>query len=638
MSETTQFAASEGDSHNDSSLKGNAMLLNRYKIMGVIGGGGMGTVYQARDMHFPDAHRLAAIKEMQTLATDPTLRQSTLKTFQREANILATLSHPAIPKIYDFFDDGERAYLVMEFINGSDLELLLQKTKELPFEKIIDWAIDLCDVLNYLHSHEPEPIVFRDMKPSNVMIDSRGNVRLIDFGIAKTFVSGVKHTMIGTEGYSAPEQYKGDVTPQSDIYSLGATLHHVLTRKDPRLEPPFSFGERPLREANPKIPHALADIIERALAFDVKNRFQTCAEMKEALEALRARPHSMSNQAAERGDINTTGFINEPFSGAIQPRWVFKSEDEIRASAAVMGTTVFVGSYDTNLWALNLENGALIWKHPTNGGIASSPVADEANKTVLFGSEDGSFYSVDARTGRISWSYQTQGRIRCSPRLAHGHVFVGSDDGKMYCLNAANGRHLWNYDTSSPVRSRPFVTNDLIIFGSDSGEIFAAELSGGRKWSYRAKRAIMSSPAVDQDNICYFGSSDMFFYALDATSGYSVWRFRTNGPIIGSPVIGGGNAYVGSTDGFLYCLSTQSGRERWKFKTEKPIVASPALARGVVYFGGTDHVFYALNAESGRELWRFTANGPITSAPYISRDLILVGSMDHTLYALPLVG
>ena len=227
MSETTQFAASEGDSRSDSSLKGNAMLLNRYKIMGVIGGGGMGTVYQARDMHFPDAHRMAAIKEMQTMATDPALRQSTLKTFQREANILATLSHPAIPKIYDFFDDGERAYLVMEFINGSALELLLQKTKELPVDKIVDWAIDLCDVLYYLHSHEPEPIVFRDMKPSNVMIDSRGNVRLIDFGIAKTFVSGVKHTMIGTEGYSAPEQYKGDVTPQSDIYSNGATLHHL---------------------------------------------------------------------------------------------------------------------------------------------------------------------------------------------------------------------------------------------------------------------------------------------------------------------------------------------------------------------------------------------------------------------------
>src|SRR5690606_36435077 len=139
-------------------------------------------------------------------------------------------------------------------------------------DKIIEWAIDLCDVLYYLHSHDPEPIVFRDMKPSNVMIDSRGKVRLIDFGIAKTFVSGVKHTMIGTEGYSAPEQYKGDVTPLSDVYSLGATLHHVLTRRDPRLEPPFSFQERPIRDLNPKAPPALVEIIERALAFNWRDR------------------------------------------------------------------------------------------------------------------------------------------------------------------------------------------------------------------------------------------------------------------------------------------------------------------------------------------------------------------------------
>lgn len=639
MSETTQFAGMEGDSRNDQSLKDNAVLLSRYKVMGVLGGGGMGTVYQARDLHFPDAYRLVAIKEMQALATDPALRASTLKTFQREANILATLSHSAIPKIFDFFDDGERAYLVMEYINGSDLELLLQKTRELPVDKIIEWAIDLCDVLHYLHSHEPEPIVFRDMKPSNVMIDSRGKVRLIDFGIAKTFVSGVKHTMIGTEGYSAPEQYKGDVTPQSDIYSLGATLHHVLTRKDPRLEPPFSFNERPIRELNPKVPAPLVEIIERALMFNARERFQNCAEMKEALETMRLRPGVVALPVSTAAnDDERTGYFGGQPGGAIQPRWVFRSEDEIRCNPVVAGTTVYIGSYDTNLWALNLEDGALLWKHATEGGIASSPVVDEPDRTILFGSEDCSFYSVDARTGRISWSYQTDGRIRGGSRLAHGHVFFGSDDGKLYCLNAANGRFLWAYDTAAPIRSRPYVTNDLIIFGSDSGEVTALALSGSRKWSYRTKRSVMSSPAVDAEDICYIGSSDMFLYALDATSGYSTWRFRTNGPIISSPAVGQGYVYFGSADGFLYCVSAQSGRERWKFRTEKPIVASPAIHRGIVYVGGTDHNLYALNADSGRELWKFTTNGPITSMPSISRELILVGSMDHTLYALPLVG
>src|SRR5262245_60563612 len=292
MPETTQFPGGN-DGLSDTALKANMVLQNRYRILGVLGGGGMGTVYQARDLNFPDVQKLVAIKEMQTLATDATLRASTLKTFQREANILATLSHPAIPKIFDFFDLSNRAYLVMEFTNGTDLDLLLTKSKELPIEKIIEWAIDLCDVLEYLHGHTPEPIIFRDMKPSNVMIDSLGKVRLIDFGIAKTFVSGVKHTMIGTEGYSATEQYKGDVTPVSDVYSLGATLHHVLTRRDPRLEPPFSFNERPITGLNPKAPPELATIVEKALAFDPPNRYQSCGDMKIALERVRFRGAGM---------------------------------------------------------------------------------------------------------------------------------------------------------------------------------------------------------------------------------------------------------------------------------------------------------------------------------------------------------
>ncbi len=655
MSETTQFANNGGSGGGTNLLKANAVLLSRYKVIGVLGGGGMGTVYQARDLHFPDTQRLVAVKEMQTMSNDSALKTSMLRTFQREANILATLNHFAIPKIFDFFDQNDRAYLVMEYINGSDLELLLQKTKDLPTEKIIEWGIDLCDVLNYLHSHEPDPIIFRDMKPSNVMIDSRGKVRLIDFGIAKMFQSGVKHTMIGTEGYSAPEQYKGDVTPLSDIYSLGATLHHVLTRKDPRLEPPFSFGERPILTLNPKTPPALADIVDRALSFDSKDRFQSCVEMKSALEQVLSRPASASvapapaapaaQGAATRRVVTSapdeprTDFFDDvSATGAIQAKWVFKTEDEIRCSPLIQGDTAFVGSYDTNVWALTVEKGEFVWKFPTKGGIASSPVVDVRNKTVMFGSEDFSFYSVDMRTGRLSWKHQTEGRIRGGPRVAHEHVFFGSDDGHLYALNSANGRVLWRYDTGAPVRSRPYVTNELIILGSESGEIVGLELSGSRKWSVRTKRGVMSSPFVDmKEGMVYVGSADTYLYALDATNGYSSWRFRTNGAIISSPVVNENLVFFGSADGFLYAVNTQTGKERWKYKTDKPIVSSPIVAKDAVYFGGTDDYLYCLEVDTGRERWKFKTSGPITSAPYAGNGVILVGSMDHTLYALPLV-
>lgn len=694
MPETTQFPGG-GDNSQDTSLKPNHVLHNRYKIMGVLGGGGMGTVYQARDLNFTDVRKLVAIKEMQTQVSDAALRASMLKTFRREANILATLSHPAIPQIYDFFDLNDRAYLVMEYINGKDLEILLAQTKELPIDKVIDWAIDLCDVLDYLHTQKPDPIVFRDVKPSNIMIDSLGKVRLIDFGIAKTFVSGVKNTMIGTEGYSAPEQYKGDVSPQSDIYSLGATLHHILSRKDPRLEPPFSFHERPLATLNPKVPPALISVIDRALTFNSVERFRTCREMKEALEPLRMRPglipapaqapapqppqtpppvqgypqyppQAYPPQYAPPGypppyqyppgyppqyvpppptnappptPENSTDFFREGTTtiSTIQPKWTFKTEDEIRSGATATPTHVYVGSYDSNLWALNLETGELQWKFPTKGGIASAPVLDDVNRNIVFGSEDNSLYAVDFRTGRVNWTFATKSRVRSSPRVAHNFIFFGSDDGKLYAVAAPNGRQHFVVDMEAPIRARPAVTNDLVIVGSESGEVSAYSLSGNRKWTYRARRNIISSPYVSlTDNICYIGAGDGFMYALEANNGYNLWRYRTHGSIISSPIESKGLLYFGSTDGTFYAINTQNGREKWKLETGKPIVGSPILHRDAVYFGGTDSYFYCLNADNGKERWKVKTGGAITATPCVAGDVVLIGSLDHHLYAFPI--
>ncbi len=654
MPETQKFPTrATADTPQESSLQPNFVLHDRYRITGVIGVGGMGTVYQARDLHFTDVKKLVAVKEMHTNTPDPTVRSSMVKTFQREANILATLSHPAIPKIFDFFDLNDRVYIVMEFINGSDLELILQKTKDLPVEKIVDWAIEICDALSYLHSQEPQPIIFRDMKPSNVMIDTLGKVRLIDFGIAKSFDSRVRqHTMIGTEGYSAPEQYRGEISPQSDIFSLGATLHHLLTRKDPRIEAPFSFHERRIGDLNPNAPPALIAIVNKALALNQSDRYPSCAAMKADLEALRSGRSQialnigmaggagtpLSQPPMPNGSIGTSAFEHISASASIQPRWKFKTEDEIRCSAAAFKDLALVGSYDTNVWAVKLDTGELVWKFPTRGGIASSPIIDETNRNVLFGSEDFHFYALDVAKGRVSWTFSTKDRIRSTARLAHDHVFFGSDDGRLYALNALNGRPIWSFDVGTPVRSRPFVTNELVIVGADSGEVIAVSLSGNRKWSYRTKRSVISSPIVDMnEGVCYIGSSDNFIYCLDANTGFNSWRFRTNGPIIASPTLYKSLVIIGSTDGNLYALNAQSGREKWKFKSEKPIVAASIVHRELLYFGSTDQTLYCLDAESGKELWRFKTGGAITAMPYIIGDLLLIGSMDHHLYALPLV-
>lgn len=650
MPETTQFGGHEDEVYVDGALKPNTILLTRYKIIGILGGGGQGAVYQARDLNFPDAKRLVAIKEMHVQGSDAGQRASTVKTFQREANILATLSHPAIPKIYDSFEQNDRVYLVMEYINGSDLEALLSKTKTLPMKKILEWAIDLCDVLHYLHSHQPETIIFRDMKPANVMIDSLGKVRLIDFGIAKVFESGKKHTMIGTEGYSAPEQYKGNVTPLSDIYSLGATLHHVITRKDPRLEPPFSFSERPIEKLNEEAPDGLITVIEKALEFEPPNRYQSCSDMKDALEQMlygsignqRSATSAPTNGSAMLGNGESgdgTNFIGdiEGISPGIQEQWKFKAEDEIRSTPTTFRDYVFVTSYDSNIWALHADDGEFGWKFPTTAGVATSPVIDEEHGFIMVGSEDNTFYAIEHKSGRINWTYQTNGKIRSTARVAHGHVFFGSDDGKIYALVAQNGRYLWEYDMASPVRTQPWVTNDIVICGCEDGELVALELSGEKKWSLRAKRSITSSPYVDLEGICYVGSFDGYLYAIQADSGYRMWRFRTGRPIVSSPTVDGNLVFFGVTDGQFYGVNTQTGRDKWKFSADAPIVGGALVHGESVYFGDSKGNFYCLDKNDGKEKWRFKTQDGITSAPLIAHDRIYVTSMDKTVYALPLV-
>lgn len=636
MVDTRQFARESDKSKlgHDGALQANAVLQNRYRIEGVLGIGGMGSVYQARDMQFPDAKRYVAVKEMLHQSNDPQLREIALRNFKREANILAGLNHPSIPAIYDYFATKERAYLVMEFINGKDLDSILNMSEEfLPIQQVVEWSIALCDVLAYLHNGEP-PIVFRDVKPSNIMIDVHGRLRLIDFGIAKHFDPRTeKGTMIGTEGYAAPESYRGLATPSSDIFGVGATMHHILTRRDPRMEAPFTFANRPIREINPDVPPELDNIVMHALAFAPEERFASASEMKAALEDFlmgrRVQVSIASGGAAAQtegwGDISTGGL-------SVEPRWKFKAEEEIRSTPAVGGGLVFVTAYDNNLYAVDQETGQLKWKYPTDDVIAASPSVSHDDNLVVFGSKDYSLYAVDIRTGRIRWTFQTQGPIYSSPNIKHGHVFFGSDDGHLYALRVATGRQAWKHEINVPIRCKPAVTDERIIYGTRDGEIICVDLSGQIKWRFKARREIISSPLV-HNNIIYVGSMDGHVYAIDVETSWSVWKVQTNKPVVSSPALGEDKIFIGSVNGCMYAFDVQSGRERWKFDTGNQITSSPAYYQGAVYFGANDKKVYSLEAKSGKERWSFQTNGVVPGSPIVVDGMVYIGSADQHLYA-----
>jgi serine/threonine-protein kinase len=261
------------------------LLKNRYEIVGLLGTGGMGAVYKVADRDRKG--RALAAKELRSDGLSPMKAQEALSLFQTEARILARLTHPNLPKVYDYFSLPGKHYIIMEYVKGKTLEAILRSRKGQPVEErlALSWALQICRAMQFLSVQKP-PVVFRDLKPSNIMIEPDGKVKLIDFGIARFFKEDKREDtyVYGTPGYAAPEQYgTGQTSVRSDIFSLGATLHHCLTGRDPS-ESPLEFPDA--RSLNPKLNKGTSRILTKALDQEMGRRYRTALDMKRAIQSV----------------------------------------------------------------------------------------------------------------------------------------------------------------------------------------------------------------------------------------------------------------------------------------------------------------------------------------------------------------
>jgi serine/threonine-protein kinase len=262
------------------------LLKKRYEILGVLGKGGMGCVYKVLDRQ--QGGRILAIKELRPGKLSVEKSQEALIQFQTEAQILARLTHPNLPKVYDYFSLPGAHYIVMEYIKGSTLEQVLSARHGKPINErlALSWALQICRAMHFLSVQRPRPIVFRDLKPANIMIARDNRIKLIDFGIARFFKED-KHEdtyVYGTPGYAAPEQYgTGQTDVRSDIFSLGATLHHCVTGRNPA-ENPLDFPDP--KSLNPRLSRETTGLIRTALAKEIEKRFQSALEMKLAIQKI----------------------------------------------------------------------------------------------------------------------------------------------------------------------------------------------------------------------------------------------------------------------------------------------------------------------------------------------------------------
>ncbi len=278
--------APNAETNNGNRLIG-TLLRGRYRIAKIVGQGGMGTVYRAQDTELND--RPVAVKEMSVQSLSAQQAQEVAKAFKREATLLATLQHPNLPSVFEHFEEHGNWYIVMSFIQGETLEDYLKHTNrhKLAFPEVLQIGKQLCAALSYLHSQQP-PIIFRDVKPANIMRTPDGQIYLIDFGVARRFKPGQAKdtTPFGSIGYAPPEQFnKAQTTPRSDIYSLGATLYQLLTGYEPD-STPFRFPA--LQSLEPGIPKPLVTLIEQMLEIAENKRPVNIFVVEQKLQEISA--------------------------------------------------------------------------------------------------------------------------------------------------------------------------------------------------------------------------------------------------------------------------------------------------------------------------------------------------------------
>jgi eukaryotic-like serine/threonine-protein kinase len=330
---------------------------------------------------------------------------------------------------------------------------------------------------------------------------------------------------------------------------------------------------------------------------------------------------SFRGNIAHTGEYESAGIPTLP-----KVKWKFQTTGRIISSPAVVNGTVYVGSADGFLYAVDAARGELKWKFETNGLVTSSPAV--AGGVVYFGSYDGKFYAVDAATGKQKWSFETEGERRFAARNINGiqpeHEIMPD---------------FWDFYLSSPA-----VFEGKVFFGSGDGHVYALDAASGKlAWKFKTGNVVHASPAIAAGTV-FVGSFDGYFYALDASTGAQKWRYRTGEDetihnqegITSSAAVVDGVVYFGCRDSHLYFLDAETGRRKWEYFSGGGWISnSPAVHQGKVYFGsGSDKRFQVLDAKKGTPLFSLDVNGGTFASPAIAGDIVYLATFNNMIRAI----
>lgn len=515
-----------------------SLLNNRYVLLQQLGRGGMGTVYKAMDALL--GNRFVAVKAMSQRSLNIQEVARATEAFKREADMLAHLNHQHLPRIHDYFSEGGCSFLVMDYIEGETLAEVLELSNGqglLP-EEVFLIGEQLCSVLGYLHTRQP-PIIFRDIKPANVMLSGSGDhLYLIDFGIARFFKPGqVKDTLaFGTVGYAPPEQYHEQTSERSDIYSLGVTLHQLLTGHDPtRIRPPTSFP--PIRAYNPQTPASLEELIMQMVETDPMKRPASMLFIKQELKRIRQGtqtaqpvplPASLEPMAPITRSLKSITVSSPMRATQCKPLRTYRQHgDSVHAVAwAPDGKYIASGSRDKTVHVWNADTGNKEYMHKNHTsyvyGVAWSP-----DGRCIASASFGNVHVWEVVTGTLQVVYNGH------PWWVYDVAWASS--GRLIATCAADGEvHLWDAVSGNVVCKyqgypRPVKTvawshganNSRFLSGCEDGILYCWDTTTENPpvMCLGHKKEVCSTAWSPDDKRCVSGSRDRTVKIWDTLTG-----------------------------------------------------------------------------------------------------------------------